>query len=123
MSHILIVKTKIRDGTAVRSACRRLKLPEPVEGTFKLFSGEATGLGVRLPDWRYPAVCDLSTGEVRVDHFQGRWGDPAHLDRFLQTYAAEKVKLEARRKGHSVTETRLADGSIRLVVRVQGGDA
>jgi hypothetical protein len=100
-----------------------LKLPEPVEGTFKLFSGEATGLGVRLPDWQYPAVCDLSTGEVRFDHFQGRWGDPEHLDRFLQAYAVELVKLEARRKGHSVTETRLADGSITLVVGVQGGAA
>lgn len=51
------------------------------------------------------------------------WGDPEHLDRFLQAYAAERVKLEARRKGYGVTETRLADGSVKLVVDAQGGVA
>ena len=123
MSHIVTIKTRVRDAAALHAACRRLKLPEPVEGAFELFSGEAAGLGVRLPDWRYPAVCDLTTGEVRFDHFQGRWGAPEHLDRLLQAYAVELVKLEARRKGHSVTETRLANGSIKLVVGVEGGAA
>ena len=39
-----------------------------------------------------------------------------HLDRFLQIYAVEKAKLEARKKGYAVTEQALGDGSIRLQV-------
>ena len=73
MSHIVTINTEVRDATAVRAACRRLKLAEPAEGTFKLFSGEVTGLGVQLPGWQYAVVCDLPTGQVQFDHFQGHW--------------------------------------------------
>jgi len=123
MSHIVSIKTEVRDATAVRAACRRLNLAEPVQGTVKLFSGEATGLAVQLPDWQYPVVCDVSTGQVNYDNFAGRWGDPKELDRFLQCYAVEKAKLEARRRGHSISEQPLADGSIKLTIRVAGGAA
>ena len=95
---------------------------EPVYETVPLFSGEATGYAVRLPDWRYPVVFDVEQGQVRYDNYEGRWGDPAHLDRFLQAYAVEKAKLEARRQGHTVTEQSLDDGSIKLTVNV-GGNA
>ena len=44
------------------------------------------------------------------------WGDPKELDRFLQAYAVEKTKLEARKKGHAVSEQLLQDGSIRVQI-------
>ena len=62
MSHIVQIQTEVRDPVAVASACQRLKLPEPVQNTFKLFSSEATGLGVELPEWRYPVVFDTTSG-------------------------------------------------------------
>ena len=105
---------------AVRAACDRLKLPAPVQGKTKLFSGEVEGLAVQLPDWVYPVVCNTATGQVQYDNFNGRWGDQKHLDKFLQAYAAEKVKIESRRKGHVVTEQQLADGSIKLTIQVGG---
>jgi hypothetical protein len=108
----------VRDPVAIRAACQRLKLPDPVHGTTTLFAGEATGLQVRLPDWRYPVVCDTATGQLQYDNYDGHWGDPSHLDRFLQSYAVEKASLEARRQGYAVTEQALADGSIRLTVGV-----
>jgi hypothetical protein len=120
VSHIVTIKTEVRDATAIRAACQRLGLAEPVPGTTKLFSGEATGLAVQLPDWVYPVVCDTRSGQVRFDNFNGRWGDQQRLNRFLQVYAAEKVKIESRKKGHLVTETQLADGSIQLTVQVGG---
>ena len=123
MSHIVTIKTEIRDAAAVRAACQRLGLAEPVHDTVKLFSGEVTGLAVKLPDWQYPVVCDLSSGEARYDNFNGRWGDQKHLDKFMQAYAVEKAKLEARRRGHSTTEQTLADGSIKLLINVAGGAA
>src|SRR2546422_525870 len=100
MSHVVTVQTKIHDAVAVAAACQRLGLAAPVQGTARLYSGEATGLLVQLPGWQYPAVIDTLTGQVRYDNFEGHWGDQAHLNRFLQLYAVEKARLEARKKGY-----------------------
>lgn len=116
MSHIVTIATKVQDPVAVLAACRRLNLPEPVHGTAALFSGEVTGLLVKLPEWVYPIVVDTATGQVAYDNFEGSWGDPKQLDRFLQMYAVEKAKLEARKKGYSVSEQALDNGSIRLQI-------
>ena len=120
MSHIVTITTEIRDVAAVRAACQRLGLEAPVHGTAKLYSGEATGQIVKLPGWRYPAVCQLDTGEIRYDNYEGRWGEQQHLNALTQAYAVEKAKIEARRKGHTCTEQQLADGSIKLTVNVGG---
>ena len=120
MSHIVTIKTEVRDQAAIGAACRRLGLPEPVHGTAQLFSGEATGLLVKLPDWLYPIVCDTASGTLAFDNYNGAWGDQAQLDRFLQIYAVERARIEARRKGHQVTEQALADGSIKLTITVGG---
>jgi hypothetical protein len=121
VSHIVTIETQVRDTAAVQAACQRLALSAPRQETVQLFSGEATGLTVRLPKWYYPVVCDLASGRLQFDNFGGRWGRQAELDRFLQAYAVEKARSEARRQGHTVTEQSLADGSIKLVVQVGGG--
>ena len=92
MSHVVEIRTEVRDAAAVRAACGRLSLAAPVEGPHALFNGEARGLGVRLPGWRYPVVCDVASGQVRFDDYGGRWGERTQLDRFLQAYAVEKAK-------------------------------
>ena len=120
MSHIVSIKTQVKDAHAVRAACRRLQLAAPEEGTFELFSGKVSGLAVHLPDWRHPVVCNLASGELKYDNFEGRWGDPARLDQLLQIYAVEKAKIEARRQGHTCSEQTLADGSIKLTISVGG---
>lgn len=120
MSHVVEIKTEVKDAAAVRAACQRLRLEQPAHGTARLFSGEATGLIVNLPDWKYAVVFDTSTGEAKYDNYNGRWGEQQQLDRFLQIYAVEATKIQARTKGHSVTEQQLADGSIKLTVQVGG---
>ena len=121
MSHIVSIQTQIRDKAAVEAACLRLQWPEPQLGSFRLFNSTVEGLGVRAPRWQYPIVCELQTGQLHYDNFEGRWGDPKHLDKFKQAYAIEKTKLEARRQGRSVFETPLEDGSVQLVVEIQSG--
>lgn len=123
MSHIVQIQTQIRDATAVRAACKRLGLAEPVLGKTKLFSGEVHGMAVQLPGWQYPVVADLATGQLKFDNFGGRWGDQRDLDRFLQVYAAERVKIEAHRKGYGVSEQQLPDGSLKLSIEVNRGIA
>ena len=51
------------------------------------------------------------------------WGKQQELDRFLQAYACGLAKIEARKKGHTVSEQTLADGSIKLTIQVAGGPA
>lgn len=112
MSHIVVVQTEIRDPVAIAAACARLQLPAPSHRTVELFSGEATGLAIELPDWRFPVVCQAESGTLCFDNFEGRWGDPAHLERFKQMYAVEKGKIEMRKKSQTPVEQALADGWI-----------
>ena len=116
MSHIVSIRTQVRDPIAVASACDRLQLPAPVQGTAKLFTSQASGLLVQLPRWRYPVVIDTTKGEIAFDNFNGRWGEQQHLDRFVQIYSVEKTKLEARKQGHAVSEQTLSDGSINVLI-------
>ena len=99
MSHLVEIKTEVRDLDAVRAACRRLGLAEPVQETVELYSDQVTGLAVRLPGWRYPIVLDTAKAEARFDNFGGRWGRQQELDGFLQMYAVEKAKIESRKTG------------------------
>ena len=120
MSHIVQIETEVRDETAGQAACTRLHLPRATRGTFQLYSTEETGLGIELPHWKYPVVANTDTGQLRFDNYEGRWGTQEFLDQFLQAYATERVKIEARKKGHSVVEQRLDNGSIKLTLSVGG---
>ena len=120
MSHIVTIKTEVRDPGAVAAACRRLALPEPVHGTAQLYGGQATGLLVRLPEWLYPVVIDTATGQARYDNYGGNWGDERHLHRFLQAYVVERSRIEARKKSYVTTEQSLADGSILVEIEMGG---
>ena len=120
MSHIVTIKTQIRDPVALAAACRRLGLQEPVHGTVQMYSAVATGLIVRLPDWRYPVVIDTTKAQVQFDNYGGAWGEQGQLDRLMQAYAVEKARLEARKAGHTVTEQALQDGSIKLFIQAGG---
>jgi len=120
LSHIVEIKTEIRDEQAIRAACVRLQLAAPEHKTVRLFNATATGLCVQLPAWNYPLVCNLQTGQVQYDNYGGNWGEQKHLNSFLQAYAVEKTRIEARRKGHRVSECKLEDGSIKITVHVGG---
>lgn len=120
MSHVVTIQTRVYDHAAIAAVCERLGLPQPVAGTAQLYSGQVEGLIIHLSGWAYPAVIDTASGIIRYDNFGGTWGSQEHLDRFLQLYAVEMTKLEARKKGYAVTEQALSDGSIKLQI-LEGG--
>ena len=121
MSHVVSIKTQIKDPIALAAACTRLGLAPPVQGKATLFTSEATGQIVKLPGWTYPVVADPRNGQLYYDNYNQAWGAQAELDKLLQAYAVEKARIEARRAGHSVTEQALADGSIRLTIHTAPG--
>lgn len=66
-------------------------------------------VGLRLmPEGDYVMIFDFWNPEITT-----KMGGKA-AEGFLQRYAAEKAKLEARKKGYKVAEQKLADGSIKL---------
>jgi hypothetical protein len=118
MSHIVSITTKVHDQAAIDAACSRLGLSHPQQGTARIFETDATGLLLQLPGWNYPAVIDTSSGTIKYDNYNGAWGDQNQMAKFLQSYAVEKAKIEARKKGHTVTEQVLPSGSIKLSIQV-----
>ena len=123
MSHIVTIKTQMRDPLAITAACRRLKLDQPTIGTAQLYSTSASGLIVKLPGWTFPVVVNTTDGSLSYDNYNGAWGSQNELDKLLQAYAVEKASVEARKAGHTVTEQLLPNGSIKLTVQVIGGAA
>jgi hypothetical protein len=118
LSHLVGIQTQLRDATAIAAACQRLSLAEPVLGKAQFYDGQtAEGLLVQLPGWRYPLAINTQTGEVQHDNFGGHWGDQEQLDRFLQAYVIEEVRLQSRKQGYPVIETLLQDGSVMLEVQ------
>ena len=120
MSHIIPIRTEVRDRLAVERACSRRGLAAPEGGEADVCGTWETGLLVRLEGWEFPAVRDLASGTVECDNYEGHWGAAGRLDAFLQAYAVEKATLEARRRGHSVVEQRLPGGSVKLVSGLAG---
>jgi hypothetical protein len=120
LSHIVTIKTEVRNHAAVAAACRRLALPEPAMGTAQLYSGQVSGLLVQLPDWLYPVVIDTASGAIRYDNYGGCWGDEQHLHRLLQAYVVERARSEARKKNYVMTEQSLSDGSVLVEIEVGG---
>ncbi len=112
------IQTKLHDRAAINAACNRLKLPEPTIGTAKVYLTEVTGVLLQLPGWEYLAVINTETGQIQYDNYSGDWGAQEHLDAFLQAYAVEKAKIEARRSDHVVSEQAQTDGSIKLTIQV-----
>ena len=86
MSHIVEIKTEVRDEAAVQSACSRLHLPRATRGTFELYSSTETGLGIELPHWKYPVVANTDTGELRYDNYEGRWLSLIHISEPTRPY-------------------------------------
>ena len=87
MSHIVEIRTEVRDAGGVRAACDRLRLEPPVEGKTKLFGREVEGLSVRLRDWRYPVVFKTATGE----DFQQDFGAMMFVDQKLTDEFSEEI--------------------------------
>ena len=119
MSHIVTGTSAMTSEKYVRAAAARLGLAAPVRKVWDLFSGQtADGLGVMLPGWSYPVVIDTTTGELKYDNYNGRWGKEEELAKFKQNYAAVKHRAIAHERGYQVQETVDSDGSIVLTATI-----
>ena len=105
---------------------RRKKIPSFLSRmTFLLEScGDGPRTNLRASKMRKQTITENwardQSGLLGASYVCCFWGDQKHLDQFMHAYAVEKCKLEARRRGHTVTEHQMKNGAIRLVVGVGG---
>jgi hypothetical protein len=104
MSHVVSVKSLLTSEAAIQRACAALAMAPAKRGTFAVYNATVTGLGFNLPEWRFPCVADLKTGELRYDNYKGAWGDTQTLDKFTQRYSLEAAKLVAEAAGETCGE-------------------
>lgn len=116
MSHTLNIKTEIRDPSALAAACNRLGI-QMQEGKHRLFQTTEEGIGVFLPGWEYPAVI-RKDGTIAYDIYNGAWGNEQKLKELTAYYGLEKAKIEARKKGYSVYESR-SEKTNKLELRIR----
>lgn len=113
MSHMVKVKTQMRNKAVQAAACKRLKLKAPVQGSHSFMDGKtAKGSVIQLSGWQYPIVIEES-GECRFDNYNGRWGKIEELNKLKQAYAVESV-LSVAAGRYRVNEIPQANGGVKL---------
>ena len=124
MSHIVSIRSQLRDAIAIGAACRRLGLAEPVHGTAEMYGGSVQGLLVQLPGWQYPIAIDtakrvasqiLQHGKVRRSYIGIGGQDidlPRNLVRHFQLPAEKAVFVTAVEEGSPSRRAGLRDGDV-----------
>ena len=123
MSHISKIELEVRDLGILGQACSRLGLELfKNRKTFKWYGQEAPcDHSVKVPgaDYEIGVINKGGSYELNCDYYDknlekviGRKGGL-----LKQAYAAEKTRIEARKKGYSVIERQTETG-IRLHVRI-----
>ena len=116
MSHTATVQVHFRDREALADACRELGFS--LEHGTVTFHDRQTHSGdvIRLPGWHYPIV--IETPEtVRMDNYDGWWGDIVHFHRLKQGHAVHASIRAVERTGRRVLQRLEQNGHVQLIVQ------
>jgi CheY-like chemotaxis protein len=101
MSHVAKIKTAITDLLLVRKVSEELGYAFDSEiKTHKIYTTAVEGASLRFPGWTYPVVL-MTTGELAYDHYNGHWGNPEHLSKFLHEYTTQATLQDLQMAGMS----------------------
>lgn len=116
MSHTASVQVHFRDPEALADACRELGFPLG-HGSVTFYDTQTyCGDLIHLPGWQYPIVVETPE-TVRMDHYEGRWGDIAHFYRLKHNYAVHASIRAVQRTGRRVLQRIEQNGHVQLVVQ------
>lgn len=115
MSHTATVEVKVKKPHIIKQVIENMGGTYLGVGTHKLYSQSITGVGAKLPDWRYPVIIE-EDGTLKYDNYNGNWGSQETLDTLIQDYTIAAIKEEAVWQNLSIDEIQLEDGSIKLTL-------
>lgn len=129
MSHIVRIKTRVRDRDVLKLACQKNGIEFHIAAKGEsikrnVYSREVSGFAsVTLPGWKYPVVFKES-GDAVYDNSEGMWGDISHLNGLLVSCAEEVAHLEMKRRGYSLLESSInpVTGEIDLIYETSEAD-
>ena len=115
MSHRIVVQVVIRDRDVVLEACRRLGYTVLGEGTYRMYSTPAKGLGISVPGFSYPVVWDPETGQFSYDNWNTTsmtYAEVTPVTRLIHECTIYNTVAELRDSGviTHVGETEYVDG-------------
>lgn len=100
MSHVSTVRTEVKSEALLKAAVEMIPGATYLgAGSHSAYYGSISGVGVKLPEWRYPAVFDLATGTAKFDNYGGHWGPQEQFDRLLQKYGIAHAIAWAKAAG------------------------
>ncbi|MDD2601235.1 MAG: DUF1257 domain-containing protein [Kiritimatiellae bacterium] len=122
MSHFTTVETQVRDIGALRKACTEMGLVLASETEARGY-GSNTLRGEYVIRLKGPYDIALNREHTGSYGLTTDWWD-GHVERevghgygrLLQLYAVHKTQIKAKRKGYTCRRTKLADGSVKLVL-------
>ncbi len=104
MSHIVTVKTQLKNTVSIAKACKRLEWQCEEKGVGVFYNGSSVeGCVVRPTGWRYPVV--IKDSEILSDTYNGAWGKDSDLDRLKQYYAISEAQATLGAQGLFSYET------------------
>lgn len=127
MSHFTTIKTEIRDIEAMRAAVARMGFELKKDAECRYFYGTEKKDYVLVLPGKYDAALekqDNGSYLLTADFFKGYVLNciGENGNKLLQAYAVEKAKLEARKRGFSVTERKEGE-SLLLTIRDPQGSS
>lgn len=114
MSHTVSIEATLTDHGCVQSAAKALNWQVLETKEHALFSSKETGLGIQIPNWKYPVVVKQD-GSLKFDDYNGRWGNLADINKLKQGYTVALLTKTAQRQGHRVTQRQVGE-TIKLEV-------
>lgn len=130
MSHLTTIDIEVKDLNALATACQSLGLVlRRDQKTFRTYAGARTSCEAAIVDTKNARAYEIGvvrTNDRLVLQYDG-WnnGDGMqdivgnNCSRLVQEYARAVTLRTARQQGMRVSETRMADGSIRLKLQPQ----
>ena len=125
MSHFTTIETQIRDIEALKGACMELGLVLDDAGEARGYDGrtQAGEYVIRLKGPYDIAVNRQESGlfQLATDWYQGHVEKEVGQDfrRLIQLYGVHKTMIEARKKGCTVSRTKIGNDAVKI--RITGG--
>lgn len=97
MSHIVTIKTELKNFDTIKEVCKRLGLHCKQSNDINVYNTNKTGMGIHLKGWKYPIVVNKQ-GVVYYDNYNGNWGNMKEYNKFVDEYSLEETLKKIKKK-------------------------
>jgi len=116
MSHIVTVKTELKNIDTIKKVCKNMGLKYHGKKNVKYYNTVKSGIAINLNGWKYP-IAVQNDGSVYYDNYNGNWGQIHELNKFIDEYSLVETVNKIEQK-HLKYEVKRFNNEIRVEVFV-----